>query len=459
MISFYHISEPPQCALGARWGSRPERPGVSNVSANEGGANAARWEATLPKSSGVIGDLLDPATFADGHPTALYSRLRAEAPVFRNPEPGGPGFWALTRYDDVFAVDHDFQAFSSEPTIMIADPGIGEGGNLGEAKMMLMMDPPHHTGFRKLIRSEFTRPAAAGKGPRLHDLARQIVDAVIEKGECDFVAEVAGEMPSYVIAELMGMPLDDGRELYRLTETIHSAPETLEEGAIPRAVMAMFTYATGLIAEKRARPGDDLATRLLNCEVEGRRLTDPEFLLFFLLLVDAGGDTTRNLLSTGLLALTRNPDQKAWLMADLDARLPSAREELLRFASPVIYMRRTATRDTRVGDTAIAAGDKVVMYFGAANRDPAHFADPDRLDLERTPNDHIAFGGGPHVCLGQHLARLEIDAILREVLTRMEDFEILQPPEWLASTFISGPKSMPVRFRPGRRLARTLDHA
>jgi len=151
-------------------------------------------------------------------------------------------------------------------------------------------------------------------------------------------------------------------------------------------------------------------------------------------------------------ALTANPDQKAWLMADLDGRLDSAREELLRFASPVIYMRRTATHDTRIGDTAIAAGDKVVMYFGAANRDPARFADPDRLDLARTPNEHIAFGGGPHVCLGQHLARLEIDAILREVLTRMEGFEIPQPPEWLASTFISGPKSMPVRFRPGPRL-------
>ncbi len=372
--------------------------------------------------------------------------------MYRNPEPGGPGFWALTRHADVFAVDHDFQAFSSEPTIMIADPGIGEGGSLGDAKMMLMMDPPHHTAFRKLIRAEFTRPAAEGRGLRLHDLARQIVNEVIEAGECDFVAQVAGEMPSYVIAELMGMPLDDGRELYRLTETIHSAPETMEEGAIPRAVMAMFAYATELIARKRAHPADDLATRLLNAEVEGRRLTDPEFLLFFLLLIDAGGDTTRNLLSTGLLALTDNPAQKAWLMADLDARLDGAREELLRYASPVIYMRRTATRDTRVADTAIAAGDKVVMYFGAANRDPAKFARPDALDLARTPNEHIAFGGGPHVCLGKHLARIEIDAILREVLTRMDGFEIPAPPEWLASTFISGPKAMPVRFRPGPRL-------
>jgi cytochrome P450 len=396
-------------------------------------------------------DLLDPATFAGGHPADLYARLRAEAPVFRNPEAGGPGFWALTRYADVFAVDHDFQTFSSEPTIMIADPGAGGGGTLGEAKMMLMMDPPHHTAFRKLIRGEFTRPAASGKGSRLQELARQIVDQVIERGTCDFVADVAGEMPSYVIAELMGMPLDDGRELYRLTETIHSAPETLPEGAIPRAVMAMFAYGAELIARKRARPGNDLATRLLEAEVEGRRLTDPEFLLFFLLLIDAGGDTTRNLLSSGLVALNDNPEQLAWLKADLEARLPSAREELLRWTSPVIYMRRTATRDTAIGETAIAAGDKVVMYFGAANRDPERFADPERLDLSRSPNDHVAFGGGPHVCLGQHLARIEIDAVLREVLTRMEGIEILAPPDWLASTFISGPRSLPIRFRPGPR--------
>jgi cytochrome P450 len=395
---------------------------------------------------------LDAETFAAGHPHALYRALRTSSPVHWNPEPNGPGFWALTRYADVWAVDHDFQNFSSEPTIMIADPLDGQTGALGEAKMMLMMDPPHHTAFRKLIRSEFTKPAAAEKEGRLHRLARQIVNGVIEKGECDFVAEVAGEMPSYVIAELMGLPLDDGRELYKLTEIIHSAPESLPPGAGGEAVGKMFAYAMGVIAEKRARPADDLATRLLTVEVEGRRLTDPEFLLFFLLLVDAGGDTTRNLLSSGLLALDRHPDQRAWLMADLPGRLASAREELLRYTSPVIYMRRTATGDTRVGETDIKAGQKVVMYFGAANRDPEKFEAPDELDLARAPNEHVAFGGGPHVCLGQHLARLEIDAVLMEVLTRMQDLKIAGEPEWLASTFISGPKTMPVTFRPAARL-------
>jgi cytochrome P450 len=398
----------------------------------------------------VAEDLCNPRTFAAGHPIELYRRLRETPGLHWNPEPNGPGFWAATRYADVHAVDHDHQRFSSEPTIMIEDPTDMLSAT-GEAKMMLMMDPPEHTAFRKLIRAEFTKPAANAKDGRLHALARQIVDEVIERGECDFVADVAGEMPSYVIAELMGIPLDDGRELYQLTETIHSAPESLPPGAGQAAVMKMFEYGMGVIAEKRARPADDLATRLLQAEVDGRRLTDPEFLLFFLLLIDAGGDTTRNLLSSGLWALHRNPDQFAWLKADVAGRLPGAREELLRFASPVIYMRRTARMNTEIAGTPIKEGQKVVMYFGAANRDPARFADPERLDLGRTPNEHIAFGGGAHVCLGQHLARLEIDAVLRETLTRMHDLEVIGEPEWLASTFISGPKAMRVRFRPGPR--------
>jgi len=389
-------------------------------------------------------DLLSPASFAGGQPHAQFDWLRANAPARWHDEPDGKGFWAVTRHADVWAVDRDFSTYSSEPTIMIADP-LAEFA-LGGHKMMLMMDPPEHTSFRKLIRSEFTEPAARLREQRIRQLATQIVDAVIKKDECDFVNDIAGEMPSFVIAELMGLPLEDGRELYKLTETIHTAPETLPPGAGGQAVMKMFEYGSRVIAEKRARPNDDLASRLLACEVDGQKLDDAEFLLFFLLLVDAGGDTTRNLLSGGLLALMENPDQYAWLMADLDARLPSAREELLRWTSPVIYMRRTATRDADLAGQAIKAGDKVVMYFGAANRDPAVFDHPHRLDLSRPENLQIAFGTGPHGCLGQHIARIEIDAMLREVLTRMANFRLAAPVEWLASNFICGPKAMPIGF-------------
>jgi cytochrome P450 len=391
-------------------------------------------------------DLLSPERFSGSQPHAQFAWLRQHDPVHWHDEPGGKGFWAVTRFSDVWAVDRDFATYSSGPTILIADP-LGEGGGFGPYKMMLMMDPPEHTAFRKLIRSEFTQPAAHLREGRIQALARQIVDAVIDRGECDFVAEVAGEMPSFVIAELMGLPLDDGRELYKLTETIHTAPEALPPGAGGQAVQKMFEYGQALIAEKRARPGDDLASKLLACEVDGRRLEDVEFLLFFLLLVDAGGDTTRNLLSGGLVALMENPDQHRWLMGDLDARLPAAREELLRWTSPVIYMRRTARRDAELGGKQVREGDKVVMYFGSANRDPEKFDRPDALVLDRPENEHIAFGTGPHGCLGQHLARIEIDAMLREVLTRMTAFELAEPVEWLPSNFISGPKRMPVRFR------------
>ncbi|HVZ90677.1 MAG TPA: cytochrome P450 [Rhizomicrobium sp.] len=397
-------------------------------------------------------DLLSPASFDQGHPHDQYRWLRENAPVFRHAEKdGGKGFWAVTRYADVRAVDRDFQTYSSEPTVMISDPAAEAARSFGGYKMMLMMDPPQHTAYRRLVRNAFTQAASAERAPRIAELARRIVDDVIEAGECDFVSQVAGEMPSFVIAELLGIPLDDGRELYRLTEAIHAAPESQPPGAGAMAVLKMFEYGRGVIAEKRARPGDDISSRLLAAELDGRRLDDIEFLLFFLLLVDAGGDTTRNLLSAGLIALLSNPGQLAWLKADLDARLPSAREELLRFTSPVVYMRRTATRDADLAGQRIRKGDKVVMYFGAANRDPEAFERPDALDLARRPNEHIAFGTGPHGCLGQHIARIEIDAALREVLTRMEDLELAGPPIWLPSNFVSGPMSLPVRYRPKRR--------
>lgn len=394
-------------------------------------------------------DLLSPESFSAGHPFSQYRWLRENAPVFWHEEKdGGKGFWAVTRYQDVWAVDRDFQNYSSEPTIMISDPAAEAAQGFGGYKMMLMMDPPQHTAYRKLIRNQFTQPVSADRTPRMNALAKQIVDAVIEGGECDFVSQVAGEMPSFVIAELLGIPLDDGRELYKLTEAIHAAPESQEPGAGGMAVLKMFEYGRKVIDEKRARPKDDLATKLLMAEIDGKRLNDIEFLLFFLLLVDAGGDTTRNLLSAGLIALLENPDQLAWLKADLQARLPGAREELLRYTTPVVYMRRTAKHDTALGSEKISEGDKVVMYFGSANRDPEKFDRPDVLDLSRMPNEHIAFGTGPHGCLGQHIARVEIDAIFTEVLTRMENLAIVAPPKWLPSNFISGPTHLPVRFDP-----------
>lgn len=391
-------------------------------------------------------DLLNTASFAGGHPHDQYDWLRQHAPVYFHDEPGGLGFWAITRYQDVYDIGRNAELFSSEPTIMIAEPDENLATNASADKMMLMMDPPAHTAYRKLISREFTQGPAQRYDIQIRALAQRIVDKVIERGECEFVAEVAGEMPSFVIADLMGLPLEDGRELYKLTEVIHTAPEVQPENAIPAAIRQMFEYGMSVIKDKRDKPGDDLASKLLAAEVDGRRLTDQEFLLFFMLLIDAGGDTTRNLVGTGLYELMRHPAQLAMLQSDVESYLPSARDELLRWTSPVTYMRRTATRDTTLGEQQISKGDKVVMYYAAANRDPSVFSHPHDFDITRQDNRHLAFGGGHHICLGQWFARMEIDAILREVLNRMGDFQLLEDVSWMPSNFICGVTRMPLAF-------------
>src|SRR4030095_13464792 len=222
------------------------------------------------------------------------------------------------------------------------------------------------------------------------ELCRQIVDAVLPRGECDFVTDIAGELPSYLIAELGGVPLDDGRKLYELTEVMHSAGNASEAAS---AVAEMFVYSAGVRAAKRARPGRDLASVLLAAELDGSRLSDLEFDLFFLLLINAGGDTTRNLVASGMQALIDHPEQLAMLRKDR-ALLAGAIEEMLRFTTPVVQFQRTATRDTELRGVAIRAGEPVVIFYPSANRDEEVFADPDRFDVRRDPNPHVAFGGG-----------------------------------------------------------------
>jgi cytochrome P450 len=390
--------------------------------------------------------LLSPESFAHGQPHEQFAWLRTHDPVHWHDEPDGEGFWAVTRYRDVKAIGRDAATFSSMPSIMIPT---AEGGiEVGDHRMMITTDPPEHTGLRKLVASDFIPRAAKAMRPRIEALAQRIIDGVVDKGECDLVEDIAGLMPSYVIADMLGIPHEDGVALYQLTETIHASPESVGVGAAMGAVLEMFNYARGVWEQKRAEPADDLATVIAQAVVDGKELDVIDFNLFFLLLIDAGGDTTRNLVAAGMDALFERPDQRAWLTDDLDSRMGSAVEELLRWVSPVVYMRRTATRDTELGGVAIAEGQKVVMYYGSANRDPDAFGPTaDQLDLSRSPNEHVAFGGGgPHFCLGAHIARIEIHAILRELLTRLVDVRPIGPTEWLPSTFISGPKHLPIQF-------------
>jgi cytochrome P450 len=348
----------------------------------------------------------------------------------------------VTRHEDVKAVGRSAALFSSCPTIMIND---GSATDIGGRTMMLTMDPPRHTQYRKLVSPRFLRSAAGRMRAGIERLAAEIVDGVTSRDEFDLVEDVAGLLPSYVIAEMFGIPRQDGVELYQLTETLHADPASLPEGAGVAAVAEMFSYASGAWNHKRAHPGDDLASVLVTAQVDGHGLDEIDFGLFFLLLVDAGGDTTRNLVAGGMDALFEHPGERARLTADLGL-LPAAIEEMLRWTSPVIYMRRTATADTELGGQQIAAGQKVVMYYGSANRDTRAFAEPERFDITRMPNDHLAFGGGgPHFCLGSHVARVEIDALFRQILTRLPDLEKIGETEWQPSTFISGPKHLRVR--------------
>ena len=407
----------------------------------------------MPQETPVI-DLISPSAFADGHPWQLYAWLRANDPVHRHPEPEGPGFWAITKYDDIRMISRQPGLFSSYAKgVMIGDPD--EAVLAPSRQMMLNMDPPQHDRFKLLVSRGFTPRNAQLLARRIDELSREIVDDVIERGTCDLVHDVAGRLPSGLIAELMGIGRADGERLYELTELMHTTDDAV---ASPEqrmnAMIEMLGYAQQVADAKRATPGDDLATTLVQAEVGGVGLTDAEFQWFFLLLVNAGGDTTRNLVAAGMQLLFDHPDQRARLTADPDGLMAPAVEEMLRYTSPVAHFQRTVTADTVVRGRPLAAGDRVVVFYGSANRDEDVFAEPDRFDVGRTPNPHQAFGaGGPHLCLGLHVARIEIASMFRQLLTRLPDLAPDGPSERLASSFIAGVRTMPVRFTPGARSA------
>ena len=393
-------------------------------------------------------NLISPETFAaTGHPWEQYAWLRKNAPVYWHDEPNGPGFWAITKYEDVRTISRLPKVFSSyETSVMLPDPD--PMGLYAQRLMMLNMDPPQHDRFKLLVSRGFTPKNAPLLRPKIEELARDIVDAALAKGECDFVTEIAGRLPSGLIAELMGMPREDGERLYDLTEIMHTNDDAIAPPEIKmNAVGEMLGYAQSVADLKRQNPGDDLATILVNAAVDGDHLTDEEFQWFFLLLVNAGGDTTRNLLAAGLQLLFDHPDQRTKLMGDLDGLLGSAVEEMLRYCSPVTHFKRTAMQDTVVGGQSIKAGERVVMFYGSANRDEDIFENADTFDVARHPNPHVAFGaGGPHLCLGMHVARVELAVMFRELLTRMPHIEAGGPIERMHSSFIAGVHRMPIKY-------------
>ena len=395
-------------------------------------------------------DLADPDAYVSGMPFDAFRKLRECAPVAWHPYGDGPGFLALTGYDEVYAVSRDSTTWSSEATAVYFDiPGPDDIFD-NRGAMMLTMDPPRHTALRALVSKGFKPRQVAKLNERITEMARDVVDSVIERGECDFVTDVAGALPSYAIAELLGIPLQDGYRLYELTEIMNTG--AIGGSRAIRAAAEMFRYSTELVARKRADPCDDIATSLLQAEVDGQHLSEREFHFLFMLLINAGGDTTRNLVAGGTCALMDHPEERTKLEAD-PSLLSTAVEEMLRYVSPVNAFFRTATKDTELRGVPVREGDRVAMFYPAANRDDAHFADPDRFDVTRKPNPHLAFsGGGAHFCLGANLARAEAAALVSEVLSRMKNIELARPVERMPSTLINGIHSMPVRFTPARRM-------
>lgn len=397
-------------------------------------------------------ELLDPDVFVRGVPHEALALLRREDPVHFHREPNGPGFWAVTKYEDVVTVGKDPGRFSSHrggTNIHDFPPD-----NLSTIQLlMLNMDPPQHNKFRRLVSQGFTPRMAARIEPRIRAMTRAIVDAIAGRGECDLVRNVAAELPLQVIAELMGVPREDRAKLYDWSNRLigFDDPEfqtSPEDGR--QAAMEMWMYANELAAASKARKGDDLVSVLMTAEVDGVGLTEMEFDAFFLLLAVAGNETTRNLVSGGMLALIEHPEQRTRLL-DAPALVPAAVEEMLRWVTPVVHFRRTATRDTELRGKAIKENDKVVVYYSSANRDEDVFPDPFRFDVGRTPNDHLAFGVGQHFCLGASLARIEIRAMFEELLRRLPDIELAGPVRRLRSNFVNGYKSIPVRFAPETR--------
>ena len=403
-------------------------------------------------------DLTDLDRFTDGFPHEVFATLRAEAPIWWHPPtehtPDGEGFWVLSRYADIAAVAADATRFSSER----GGPRSG-GGTLIEdlpagfasGVLLNMMDDPRHQRIRKLCTPSVTPRALAAVQAWLRERAVAIVDAAVERGTCDFLVDVAAELPLQAIAQLLGVPQDHRHRLFEWADATldyddRDLGQTGERSAA--AAAAMFTYGAELVAEKQGCPDAGLISTVANAGF----LTDLELQMFFNLLIAAGSETTRNSIALGVLALIERPDQWARLRDDRSL-LPAAVEEVLRWASSTTYNRRTATADCVLGaadaGTPVAAGDKVTLWWPSANRDEAVFADPFAFDVARQPNKHLALGHGTHFCLGAALARIEIRLVLDVLLDRIAALELTGPLEWARTNKHTGLRHMPVRLLVG----------
>ena len=409
-------------------------------------------------------DLTDLDIWEQGVPYQWLTLLRREAPLYWQPENDGRGFWVFTRYDDVVQMSKNWETYSSELGGTSLEDLTPE--EVEARKSMLDTDPPAHTRLRALVNKGFTPRVVNTYEERIRALARGILAQAFEQDSFDWVEDVASEIPMWVFSEIMGLPVEDRRLLIELGDKLlgNTDPEVVGEENLleltsndPSIRLLPFSspfapelidYGCRLGAARRTDPRDDVTTRLVEAEIDGSRLSEHEFGLFFILLTTAGNETTRHTISLGLLDLLAHPAETARLIAD-PSLAGSAADEILRRAHPVHHFRRTATTDVIVHGRQIKAGDKVTMWYASGNYDEEKFVDPFRLDLARQPNRHLTFGlGGPHFCLGAHLAKLEVRIWLEEMLPYLDRLELAGTPTRLRSNFFNGIKRLPVRVRP-----------
>lgn len=388
---------------------------------------------------------------------AAFATLRQAAPVrfFEEAEfpwfPKGPGYWALTRYDDIVDASRRPDLFCS-----------GQGTNITDLPQqiseffgsMINMDDPKHARLRGIVQKGFTARMVAQVEQFVRDKARALVDEAIERhpdGNCDFVEAFAAPLPLQIICEMMGIPREDEARVFGWTNVILGAGDPDYGGSFESLMESSFEiyeYAQALGEDRRQNPRDDITSALMEAELDGERLTASEFGSFFILLVVAGNETTRNAISHGMKALTDFPDQRRLWWDDFAAGTRNAVEEIVRWATPVISFRRTVTADTEIRGVPIKAGDKVVFWYNSGNRDEQHFEAPQSFDVRRYPNNHLGFGaGGPHFCLGASLARREIAVMFEEICLRLPNLEVTGPPAMLQSNFIHGIKGMPCAWK------------
>ncbi len=390
-----------------------------------------------------------------------FKTLREQRPIafFEEPDletdliPKGRGYYALTKHAHILEA-------SRQPELFCSGKGATSIIDMPEVMLdcfgsMINMDDPRHARMRRIVARGFTPRMLAKVEQDVQRAAAECVDRVIEKGECDFVTEVASRLPLKIICDMMGIPERDYDFIFERSNVILSNgdPEYIPEGSdILTAFLTAGSDLSNLVQElgkyRRDNPIDDLTSALVNAELDGEKLDDQELGSFFILLVVAGNETTRNAISHGMKLLTDHPDQRKLWVDDFEAVAPTAVEEIVRVASPVIWMRRTVTTDgARIGDHEFTEGDKLILFYNSANRDTDVFDDPFTFDVRRNPNPHVGFGGpGPHFCLGAHLARREITVMFRELLQRVPDIHATAEPDRLRSNFINGIKHLPVAF-------------